>query len=133
MEKLGFSPRTFHMTTELHPLLPSTPLVIYYYHCRNSYELFTHVSQCWLLVVIVIFKQHIRLVIEGMEKLGFECRSFHMQSERSTTDLHPLLPSTPFVIYYCHSHNSYELFTKILQCWGYSSLLLFFSSTPDLF
>ena len=41
-------------TTEIHPLLPSTPLVIYYYHSHNPYELFTHISQCWLLVFILL-------------------------------------------------------------------------------
>ena len=42
-------------TTELHPLLPETPLVIYYYYCRNLCEVITHISQCWLHVFIVIF------------------------------------------------------------------------------
>ena len=46
-----------------------------------------------------------------MEKLGFETRTFHMQSYRSTTELYPHL-----------SHNA-----------GYSSLLLFFNKAPDLF
>ena len=60
MEKLGFEPKTFHMqsersTTELQPLLTETPSVIYYYHCRNLCEVITHISQCWLHVVIVIF------------------------------------------------------------------------------
>ena len=60
MEKLGFEPRTFHMqsersTTELHPLLPETLSFIYYYHCRYLCEVITHISQCWLHVVIVIF------------------------------------------------------------------------------
>ena len=30
--------------------------------------------------------------------MGFKPRTFHMQSERSTTELHPLLPETPFII-----------------------------------
>ena len=42
-------------TTELHPLLPSTPLGIYYYPCQNPYEVITHFSQCCLHICIVIF------------------------------------------------------------------------------
>ena len=60
MEKQGFEQKTFHVqtersTTELHPLFPSTPLVIYYYHCHNPYEVIKYISQCWLLVFIVTF------------------------------------------------------------------------------
>ena len=104
-------------TTELHPLLTSTPLVIYYYHCHTRNEVITHISQCWLHVFIGIFEQHTRLVLKGMEKVRIEPRTFHMQSERSTTELHPLLTSTPLVIYYYHCHTQNEVITHISQCW----------------
>ena len=45
-------------TTELHLLLPSTPLVIYYYPCQNPYEVITHFSQCCLHLCIVILVAH---------------------------------------------------------------------------
>ena len=43
-------------TTELHPLLPETPLVIYFYHCYARYEVITHISQWWLHFFMVIFE-----------------------------------------------------------------------------
>ena len=55
-----------------------------------------------------------------MEKLGFELRSFHIQSERSTAELHPLLSHTPSVIYYFHCCNllwsSHTYFTMLVTC-----------------
>ena len=56
-----------------------------------------------------------------------------MQSERSTTELHPFLPSNPLVIYHYHCHNPYEVITHIFHNAGYISVLLFFNSTPDMF
>ena len=41
-------------TTEPHPLLPETPPVIYYYHCRSLCEVITHITKCWLHVVIAM-------------------------------------------------------------------------------
>ena len=40
-------------------------------------------------------------VYKNVEMRGIEPRAFHMQSERSTTELHPRRYSAPFFKLYC--------------------------------
>ena len=130
MEKLGFEPRTFHMqsersTTELHTFLPSTPLVIYHYLCHNPYEVITHIfhnagyiSDCYFLIA------H-QTCFKSNGEAGF--RTQHLSHEKRTLyhRLHPLLPSTPLVIYYYHCHNPYEVIRNISQCWLHVYIVIF--------
>ena len=60
-----------------------------------------------------------------MEKQGFEPRTFHMQSERSNTELHPLLLTIPLDLIYYHCHNPYEVITHISQCWLHVYIAIF--------
>ena len=58
-------------TTELHPLLPSTPLVIYYYHCYNPYEVIIRFSQGWLHVFIFVFLIVRQTCFKSSSETGF--------------------------------------------------------------
>ena len=82
--------------------------------------------------LLLFFNNNPDMFKKKLVKLGFVPRTYHMQSERSTTELHPLLPSTHLVIYYYHCHTPYEGITHISQCWLHVPWL-FLNSTPDLY